>query len=168
MRPKRTLTQSEINDYFWKKVVRKDTGCWEWSGHITVYGYGLFFFNKVRIGAHVFSYEFHKGKTGGLCVCHSCDNRRCVNPEHLWLGTIADNIKDMYAKKRQNPQKGTERPNCKLTDDIVRMMREQYTPGHPEKGAAAFARRFGVSAAVVWYAIRGNRWKHVTPTVKAP
>lgn len=74
-------------------------GCWLWTGDQTTNGYGRVEFKKKRIRAHRFSYETFKGNIeDGLLVCHSCDVKLCVNPEHLWLGTHQDNMEDAYKK----------------------------------------------------------------------
>jgi hypothetical protein len=76
--------------------------CWEWQGYVDKLGYGRL--GKKR--AHRMSYEKHKGPIpAGLMVCHSCDNRKCINPEHLWIGTQTDNMRDMAAKGRSRYNK---------------------------------------------------------------
>lgn len=98
---KKTLTDEER---FWQKVNKTKT-CWLWTGCKDRKGYGKFWFNKKVGKAHRGAYILFKGPIpDGLSVCHSCDIPACVNPEHLWLGTIADNSIDMHKKNRQPPQ----------------------------------------------------------------
>jgi hypothetical protein len=80
-----------------------DTGCWEWRAAKTKKGYGLFCVASKLIYAHRFSFEAYKGEiTTGLFVCHRCDNKSCVNPNHLFLGSAKDNSEDMVKKGRAN------------------------------------------------------------------
>lgn len=82
-----------------------DGECWEWLGGKDRHGYGQFRTEKKqhKTMAHRFSYEIHIGPIpDGMKVCHSCDNPSCVNPDHLWVGTQADNVRDMIAKGRDN------------------------------------------------------------------
>jgi hypothetical protein len=95
-------------DRFISKVKKKPSGCWEWQGTMKKNGYGIFQ-DRTREGsgkqlqAHRFSFEiFHGEIPPGLLVCHHCDNPKCVNPEHLFLGTHKDNTQDMIRKGRQN------------------------------------------------------------------
>ncbi len=117
------LTDEQRLEIFMKNVdkngsiIRPELGnCWEWSG-LKKEGYGIY----SKISAHRFSYMMHKDKNiDNFVVMHICDNRACVNPDHLQIGTIYDNIKDKVSKNRTN--KGIKNPyiiHNKFTDDIV-------------------------------------------------
>ena len=112
---------------FWAKVV-KTQNCWNWIGETRFGGYGyLYLGNHKYIRVHRFSYKLHKGKIPtGLLVCHSCDNRICVNPDHLWLGTHKDNAIDKMKKGRQVIPKGEKNWGCKIKWEEVKKMRELY------------------------------------------
>lgn len=89
-------------DRFWSKVRKgSPSECWEWTRSIGTGGYGKFGIDGVIEGAHRMAWTITNGPIPeGLFVCHSCDNRKCCNPAHLWLGTIQDNLRDMVQKRR--------------------------------------------------------------------
>jgi len=101
---------------FWRNVAippNPDTECWLWNRSTTAAGYGQIVLKKdengkaIRIYAHRFSYLIHVGPIPDDLLClHTCDNRRCCNPDHLFLGTRADNAKDMFAKGRDKESNG--------------------------------------------------------------
>lgn len=81
--------------------INKDNNCWEWQKFLTEHGYGRFRINTKKVLAHRASYEIFIEKIPkGLLVCHKCDNPRCINPEHLWVGTDKDNVRDAMSKNR--------------------------------------------------------------------
>lgn len=105
--------QIPMEQRFWDKV-KKTPACWVWKGATTVAGYGRIARSGTRNGlvlAHRFSYELHYGPFDpALNVLHTCDNPSCVRPSHLFLGTVADNNRDMSAKGRNHQQRKTHCP----------------------------------------------------------
>jgi len=139
-------------------------GCWEYTGFIWKDGYGQRSFGqrgkKKVTKVHRIAYEIWKGEIPeGMLVCHSCDNRKCFNPDHLWLGTHADNARDMHEKGRQVNQYGSRHFSAKLSEAIVKECRERYKNGEPSN---ALAREFSVSGPAMHAAITGKTWRHVS------
>jgi hypothetical protein len=97
---------------FLQKTTKTDS-CWLWTGALNSQGYGSIGVNGKSVSAHRFSYELYVGEIpAGMVVCHSCDVRHCVNPEHLWVGTTADNNRDMFTKDR-NGSSSRKRTHCR-------------------------------------------------------
>ena len=87
------------------KILKHPSGCWEWMSALDKFGYGQCRFNGKNWKSHRLFYSLFKGPIpNGLFVCHSCDNKKCVNPDHLWLGTAQDNSTDMKIKGRSKNQ----------------------------------------------------------------
>jgi len=145
----------ENAERFWSRVNKTD-GCWEWTAS-GGRGYGLIKFNRKTVLAHRLSYVIHHPLTIELLehreiyVCHRCDNRKCVNPSHLFLGSPADNTADMNAKGR-----GTG----KLTETQVREIRIKYANGGITQ--LQLALEYGVNQSNINRLIRRKRWFHIT------
>ena len=135
--------------------VNPTSGCWNWTGGKTSRGYGNFWLNGKTVAAHRFSYEQHHGEIpDGMFVCHSCDNPSCVNPEHLFLGTPADNTADMVAKGRKVI--GPPGKRAKLTEVDVSEIRHLVSSGMTQR---AVAKDYGVDPSTVSYIITNKTWK---------
>jgi hypothetical protein len=109
--------------------------------------------------AHRYSWERTKGNiAAGLCICHRCDNPPCVNPDHLFLGTHADNVADRDAKGRRPAPKGVVNGMAKLSEDDVRYIRSVPKRYGRNK---ALAEKFGVSTGQISYILRRKNWGHI-------
>lgn len=148
----RRKAKGSPTERFWFYVEKAGPDeCWEWTGAIADNGYGNLALPGRRVSAHRFSCELHTGSPipSGMQVCHRCDNRRCVNPAHLFLGTHTDNMQDMVRKGRHG------RAAAVLTPGMVREIRTS-----PEMGVT-LAKRFGVSKSAVSMIRSGKRWADV-------
>jgi hypothetical protein len=131
--------------------------CWPWTGTLHHRGYGVIGDNRNRqYLAHRLAYErVHGAIPEGLYVCHHCDNPPCVNPDHLFLGTDADNQSDKANKGRST--QGIKSPNAKLTDADVLAIRALY----PRMTQQALADKFHVHQTIVSDIVRRVAWKHL-------
>lgn len=121
-----------LEERFWEKVDRRGPDeCWEWQANRTKSGYGAFQIGNRPHRASRVAYELTYGPIPeDMSVCHSCDNRACCNPAHLWIGTNKDNMMDMHAKGRANRPNGEKHHKAKFTNAQVREMRAQFFSGN--------------------------------------
>lgn len=147
---------------FFAKVDKTDT-CWFWTGLKNKDGYGAFSPPKQRatIGAHRVAFALYGGVTTDekYCVCHSCDTPACVNPEHLFAGSLSDNSTDRNQKQRNSPRKGERNGRAKITASDVTDIREAYKKGNLSQ--PALARKYGLTHCSISRLIRGQSWAHI-------
>ena len=143
---------------FWAKVTRPSPeACWEWTAFVDRHGYGRFTYNGDMVQTHRFSYQLaHQAQLSGplptdIEVCHRCDNPKCCNPAHLFLGTHQDNMTDMSTKKRAR----TLATSVKVTRSVKQAIRAAWDTEKVTK--AELAERFGVHITTVTSIIQ----KHV-------
>ncbi len=142
-------------DRLLSRVTVTPDGCWFYNGPVDRDGYGRFSQDGRPVRAHRSAYRLLVGPIPpGKCVCHICDNPACINPEHLWIGTHADNAADRNAKGRQ--AKGQRNGRAKLNCDAVRAIRAAASECTPK---AEIARRFGISSRDVNKILSGEIWR---------
>lgn len=142
---------------FWERAHPRPNGCWEWAGVLSTSGYGRVMHRGQRdVATHRLAWEFAHGPIpDGMCVCHSCDNRACVNPDHLWLGTHKQNMADMAAKRRGRKSMGPTyvSPRRKVSESLACAIREDYASGLSLK---TVARKHGIGSTTVSKITKGT------------
>lgn len=166
-------------DRFWNFVDKSSSpnGCWEWTGRTMGSGYGSFTTNSPKhVAAHRYSWELRNGPIPeGMCILHSCDNRRCVNPDHLRLGTPIDNIKDAVDRNRfptgdnhwtrrtpgWKPKTGGQGSHRRtiLSAEDVRNIRSLYAGN--KISIRALGKKYGVSQRAIHDVIVRHTWSHI-------
>lgn len=138
-------------------------GCWEWTKSIQSRGYGTIGRNGKVILAHRAAYELFNGPIpDGAHVLHSCDNPRCVNPEHLMAGDAAQNMREAVERKRLLPHRGEAHGGAKLTNEKVLEIRSLFDGGWGRKDIGD---AYGVSEPVVAGIGRREGWAHIEEAV---
>ena len=152
-----------LEERFWAKVNKNGPGgCWDWTASLDSREYGQIRIDGKNKRAHRVSYELHNGPIPeGLCVCHKCDRRICVNPKCLFLGTVEDNNRDRDEKGRQVALRGSAHWYSKLNETQVSLIKK-FFDRHSGYGSGAFLGRwFGVSRDTISHIKLGKYWKHV-------
>lgn len=156
---KKRMYITNIADRIFKRIEKRDSGCWLWTGNKWLNGYGKVQGpnkqnNKPERYAHRAMWMLTNGNIPeGKNVLHICDVRECVNPEHLYLGNQADNVRDMFARGRACV--GEQRPEAKLTEKDVLEIRASNEPNN------FLAKKFNTSTQNIWQIKRRLRWKHI-------
>ena len=151
----------DIKTRFYEKITHSPSGCWGWSGAVSERGYGKIGLPRSpkTARAHRVSWEIHCGDIPeGSNVLHSCDNRLCVNPDHLFLGTLSDNSRDMVSKGRDfRPDNRGERAAWhKLTEEqAIDILTRRMS-------ARKFASLYGVSRSAIFRIWEGKNWRHLS------
>lgn len=153
-----------LEELFWSKVDKttSERGCWLWTSYTNEKGYGLIQVpgNK-NYRAHRFSWELVHGKTPSHRFClHKCDTPRCVNPEHLFIGSYQENASDSKAKGRN--VRGEKNSHAILTEALVLELRREFTWVTPKRSnAKELGERYGLRDGTVYMAATGRTWKHL-------
>lgn len=141
------------------------TDCWIWVGAKISGGYGTIRDGRKVVKAHRASWVVHNGEIPegegyhGTCVCHKCDNRLCVNPAHLFLGSNLDNMKDRDTKGRRTAPRGAAHPMAKISEDTARYCAAEVQSG---RSAASVAAEVGLTPFHVGRIARGQAWAHLS------
>lgn len=165
---KRARKRTDLRDRFATKYVVGQDGCWEWTAALDHWGYGHIHTgseidgNRRMEKAHRVSWKLHRGPVAeDLCVLHHCDNPRCVNPDHLFLGTHADNTEDK--KKKGREARGERHGRAKLSDEQVREIRAL----EGVKSRREIAEIYGISSSTVTHILLGIIWAKPTSGLAA-
>lgn len=139
-----TFTPEQKSRFSAKTVPEPNTGCLLWEGYANEDGYGTFRVGPTMTKAHRFAWVVENGPIPeGIKVLHKCDTPACCNPSHLFLGSQADNVKDMRAKGRDVQLRGLSHGRAKLSDEDINSIRLD------PRGSRVLAREFGVSQSHV-------------------
>lgn len=154
---RRRRSGTPMATYLKERSVSGPNGCIVWLGAKSQKGHGRLRIDGRQMWAHRVAYEIVNGPIPeGLFACHRCDNPICINPEHIFLGTIAENNADMVRKGRQ--ARGSGNGQSKLTEWRVMVVRKAVAQGMP---IAAVARKLRMSAGTISCAVSGKTWGHV-------
>jgi hypothetical protein len=148
-----------VEKRFWTHVEKTST-CWNWTGTLNQKGgYAMYPILRHNIVASRVAWVLHSGCVPSHDICHTCDNPRCVNPEHLFDGTEQDNANDMVKKGRQARWEGAG--NSVLTIEQVRQIRAEYQKGKPGFSTVALGKKHGIAPTNIWQIVAGKAWRGI-------
>lgn len=148
----------DFKEHFEKYIFYGLDGCWYWIGTGQNEGYGVVYKDQKPKLAHRMSFELYKHAIpSGMIVMHSCDNRKCVNPDHLSLGTNKDNMQDMIKKGRKVIGKRRQ-PDRRITEDDAREIKRMYAEGVPPKEISRIKNMIHSTVESICYNVS---WKHI-------
>lgn len=156
------ISNTNKNRFYSNIIINGENDCLEWRGTMKSNGYGQFrTLNKKWFHAHRYSYELFVSEIPvGMCVLHKCDNRKCVNPEHLWVGTKKENTQDMFLKQRNGycGLKGEKNGKAKLNCEDVALIRKIYSK---EMNCTKLSKIYSVSISAIDRIVRNVTWNHI-------
>jgi hypothetical protein len=136
---------------FENKFTKLESDCWEWNAALHEDGYGMFYCDNKNILAHRYSFELYNHSIPkGFCVCHRCDNPKCVNPDHLFLGTHKDNMQDMVSKGRKALMTRDNNTETKIFTKDIKTIKELYG----KEKVTNIAKMFNVSRQAIYRAVK--------------
>lgn len=156
--PNRKEYLQNFKNKFWSKVIKKENGCLEWNGSKRNL-YGRIGYKGKILSCHRLSWEWQNGEIPkGLQICHKCDNPSCVNPDHLFLGSHTENMRDCFNKNRNNNRKGSNNSNSKLNEHIVSVIRNEYLK---DITLNEISKKYNVSKSTISRILKNKSWRHV-------
>lgn len=155
-----TFESSPIEERLWGRIDKTATsGCWLYLGNRSDKGHGVVRHRDKMRGAHRVAWELVNGPIpDGMCVCHHCDNPPCVNPAHLFLGTLADNNRDRATKGRSADMRGERSHRARLTTAQAQDIRRRRLAGET---ITALAREFNIHHGTVSRIAKAQTWSHL-------
>lgn len=150
-----------VEQRFWSSVDKTDC-CWNWMAGKTRTGYGQFKAGGLH-GAHRYSYVLrHSHIPQGMQINHHCDNRACVNPDHLYAGTAKQNMQDMLRRGRDRVI-GSRNGHASLNEEIIPFVRLWLSKGYKQR---EISQAFGIGRNTLYYIKSGRSWSHVMPAAR--
>jgi hypothetical protein len=152
------IPHNTLEERFWNQVLKSEE-CWEWQGPVNENGYGILSGpTRIHLKSHRVAWELMFGEIPeGMCVCHSCDNPKCVKPDHLFLDTHAGNMKDKARKGRSKSARGELSHTAVLTAEQVLEIRGK----HPTLSYSRLAKEYCVSVGAINGILNRRTWKHI-------